>query len=138
MGDRIGPKRQLTSLLIDGIEGAMGLSDDDLYSFFDLPSTSTDDELRSAYRDLLLKYHPDRNPDAIESATRKTQEIINAYDQLKRRRKLHTSPEAELAQPSIQFVYKTPEISLELIASLKEELRNAWKAFNERQCVVDT
>jgi hypothetical protein len=111
----------------------MKFSVDELYRFFDLPSNSTDDELRSAYCEFLLKYHPDRNPDAIEFATRKTQEINNVYEQLKRQRKSDFSPEARPTRPINWTEAKPWKISLERIASLKKELRDAWNAFNERQ-----
>jgi hypothetical protein len=41
----------------------------------------TNEEIKKAFRNLILKYHPDKNPDD-PSATEKTREIICAYEAL--------------------------------------------------------
>jgi tetratricopeptide (TPR) repeat protein len=106
---------------------------DDLYSILNLPPASTDDQLRTAFCELLQKYHPDRNPDAIEMATRKTQEIIMAYSQLRDWRKRSLSSRADVSEINISFTVEAPGISLDLIASLKQEFHDAWNAFNKKQ-----
>jgi tetratricopeptide (TPR) repeat protein len=55
----------------------------ELYQTFSLSPDSSDDELRQAYRRILLLNHPDLNPRNIEEATRRTQEINEAYATLK-------------------------------------------------------
>lgn len=54
----------------------------DLYAIFGQTSQATDDQLRQAYRDLAMKFHPDRNPDD-PVAERKFREISQAYDILR-------------------------------------------------------
>ena len=58
-------------------------SSKELYQTFSLSPDCSDDELRQAYRRLLFLNHPDLNPRNIEEATRRTQEINEAYTTLK-------------------------------------------------------
>jgi tetratricopeptide (TPR) repeat protein len=58
-------------------------SSKELYHTFSLSPDCSDDELRQAYRRLLFINHPDLNPSNIEEATRRTQEINEAYTTLK-------------------------------------------------------
>ncbi|MBI2901178.1 MAG: molecular chaperone DnaJ [Planctomycetes bacterium] len=53
----------------------------DYYVVLGVARTATTDEIRKAYRNLALKYHPDRNPGDKE-AERKFKEISQAYDVL--------------------------------------------------------
>ncbi|MFV0431950.1 MAG: molecular chaperone DnaJ [Alphaproteobacteria bacterium] len=54
----------------------------DYYEILGVSKTADAKELKSAYRKLAMKYHPDRNPDD-KAAQEKFQEINNAYDVLK-------------------------------------------------------
>ena len=49
-------------------------------SILNLLGEPTNDEIKKAFRSLLLKYHPDINPDT--EAMERTKEIINAYEKL--------------------------------------------------------
>jgi molecular chaperone DnaJ len=51
----------------------------DYYELLGVARTASTDEIRSAYRKLALKYHPDRNPNDKE-CERKFKEISEAYD----------------------------------------------------------
>ena len=53
----------------------------DYYELLGIERKATADEIRSAYRKLALKYHPDRNPDDKE-AEAKFKSISEAYDVL--------------------------------------------------------
>src|ERR1044071_2264107 len=54
----------------------------DYYELLEVTRTATDGELKSAYRKLAMKWHPDRNPGNKECETR-FKEINEAYDVLK-------------------------------------------------------
>ncbi len=54
----------------------------DYYEILGVSKNADAKELKSAYRKLAMKYHPDKNPDDKEAVT-KFQEINNAYDVLK-------------------------------------------------------
>ena len=51
----------------------------DLYQILGVGKTATEAEIKSAYRKLARKYHPDLNKDD-KSAAEKFKEISNAYD----------------------------------------------------------
>lgn len=53
----------------------------DYYEILGVTKTSTADEIKSAYRKLAMKYHPDRNPDDKE-AEAKFKEATEAYEVL--------------------------------------------------------
>ena len=53
----------------------------DYYEILGVAKTATADEIKSAYRKLAMKYHPDRNPDNPE-AKEKFTEISEAYEVL--------------------------------------------------------
>lgn len=57
---------------------------EDAYKVFGIASTATDDEVRKAYRKLVLQYHPDKvahlGEEAKANATKKLQEINKARD----------------------------------------------------------
>ena len=54
----------------------------DYYSVLGVGKNATDAELKKAYRKLAVKWHPDKNPDNQEEATKKFKEISEAYDVL--------------------------------------------------------
>jgi len=52
------------------------------YETLSVSRTASDNEIKSAYRKLAMKWHPDRNP-GDKSAEAKFKEINEAYDVLK-------------------------------------------------------
>ncbi|HRN78042.1 MAG TPA: molecular chaperone DnaJ [Candidatus Dependentiae bacterium] len=61
----------------------------DYYDVLGVPRTASADEIKSAYRKLALKYHPDRNPDNKE-AEEKFKEAATAYETLSDDKKRRT------------------------------------------------
>jgi len=45
------------------------------YDVLGVPKGAQDAEIRKAFRKLALKWHPDKNPDILEEASKKFQEI---------------------------------------------------------------
>ena len=55
---------------------------DDPYKVLGVSRDASDEEIKTAYRRLAKKYHPDLNPGDAEAA-RKMQQVNAAYDQIK-------------------------------------------------------
>ncbi len=55
---------------------------DDPYKVLGVSPDASDEEIKRAYRNLVKKYHPDRNP-GDEEAARKIKQINAAYEQIK-------------------------------------------------------
>jgi molecular chaperone DnaJ len=51
----------------------------DFYEVLGVQRTSSEPEIKAAYRKLALQHHPDRNPDDADVATEKFKEITEAY-----------------------------------------------------------
>lgn len=62
--------------------GSVGDMGADYYGILGVGKSATDAELKKAYRKLAVKWHPDKNPDNQEEATKKFKEISEAYDVL--------------------------------------------------------
>ncbi|KAF2902895.1 hypothetical protein ILUMI_03287 [Ignelater luminosus] len=54
----------------------------DYYKVLEVPRGATNAEIKKAYRKLALKWHPDKNPNNLEEATKKFKEISEAYEVL--------------------------------------------------------
>eukprot|EP00980_Cylindrotheca_fusiformis_P015066 scaffold4157_cov136-Cylindrotheca_fusiformis.AAC.16 len=52
------------------------------YKILGVPRTASKKEIKKAYRDLALKWHPDKNPDNAEEAEKKFADIGEAYEVL--------------------------------------------------------
>jgi DnaJ family protein B protein 6 len=55
------------------------MSKRDYYAVLEIPNTSTDDQIKKAYRKLALKWHPDKNPNNVREAEEKFKEIGEAF-----------------------------------------------------------
>jgi curved DNA-binding protein CbpA len=53
--------------------------DTKLYDVLGVKTDASDSDLKKAYHKLSIKWHPDKNPDNKEEATKKFQEISEAY-----------------------------------------------------------
>jgi len=54
----------------------------DYYKTLGVERSADENELKKAYRKLAMKWHPDKNPDNKDAATKKFKEISEAYDVL--------------------------------------------------------
>ena len=54
----------------------------DYYQILGVSKNATQEEIKKAYRDLAMKYHPDRNPGKEKEANEKFKEINEAYEVL--------------------------------------------------------
>ena len=52
------------------------------YEILGINKTASESEIKTAYRRLAVKYHPDKNRDDPEKAKEKFQKIANAYEVL--------------------------------------------------------
>ena len=55
------------------------------HEVLEISQDATFEDVRKAYKRLCLQWHPDKNPDKIDEATKKMQEIGEAYSVLKKR-----------------------------------------------------
>ncbi|CAH1962741.1 unnamed protein product [Acanthoscelides obtectus] len=54
----------------------------DYYKVLEVPKSATTVEIKKAYRKLALKWHPDKNPENMDEATKKFKELSEAYEVL--------------------------------------------------------
>lgn len=73
----------------------------DYYSLLGVAKTASDSDIKSAYRKLAKKYHPDANPDNPEAET-KFKEISEAYETLKDPQKRAAYDQFGTADPRAQ------------------------------------
>ena len=52
------------------------------YNVLQVPKGASEAEIKKSYRKLAMKWHPDKNPDKVEEASKHFQEIGEAYDVL--------------------------------------------------------
>lgn len=66
---------------------------DAAYTILEISPSATDDEVRSAYRRMAMKYHPDRvstlGEDVQKAAEEKFKKVQDAYESIKKQRGLH-------------------------------------------------
>lgn len=115
----------------------------ELYDLFGVSPDCIDDELRRAYLFIVRQHHPDMNPDRVEIATAKTQELTKAYTELKKYRQSHTFFSTadhkvcsegwleKIVEKSFTFSFLFSGVDIEDIAQRKKSFRDAWNAFRQ-------
>lgn len=80
----LSPKPLLFAVVLYGILSAVcaAQSEPDYYKVLGVDKGATEKEIKSAYKKLAVKWHPDRNPDNQEKASQKFAEIAQAYEVL--------------------------------------------------------
>jgi len=110
-------------------------SPESLYKLFNLQADCLDEELRHAYHQLVLANHPDSNPENVDQATKKTQQINEAYSLLKEYRLNPDRPLFELSSDEIdefKIIFDFGKVNKKDIARRKSEFRIAWDAFYQQ------
>jgi curved DNA-binding protein CbpA len=101
----------------------------DYYSLLGIPTEATSEEVKSAFRRMALKYHPDRNPGSEEEAEVKFKEINEAYGVLgnmERRREYD-----RLRKGGQDFALSSEEIWVSIINDLQRAFTDSSLRFNE-------
>lgn len=70
----------LLLLLLGSPACALRSQDEDWYKVLGVPRTAEPAVIRSAYRKLILKWHPDKNPGKEEETAKQTSRLNNAYE----------------------------------------------------------
>jgi len=102
-----------------------------LYEHFEVAPNCSDPELRKAYRDLVSRTHPDRNPQDPE-ATQKTQYTIEAYEALKNHRARGASVESNFAQRFSFSVEASFAVNVAEVANVKARFKARWEAYRHQ------
>ena len=58
------------------------MSKRDYYEVLGVDKSASESEIKKAYRKMAIKYHPDKNPNDVELATQKFNEISEAFEVL--------------------------------------------------------
>ena len=74
-----------SSLFVFHFEVKMATAKKSYHEVLEISQDATFEDVRKAYKRLCLQWHPDKNPDKIDEATKKMQEIGEAYSVLKKR-----------------------------------------------------
>ena len=64
------------------------MSDKSYYEILEVSTNATEAEIKKAYRQLALKWHPDKNPNNLKEAEKRFKEISEAYEVLSDSKKL--------------------------------------------------
>ncbi len=64
---------------------------DKAYALLKISKSATDNEVKTAWKKMVLKSHPDKNPDNVEAATKLTVQLNEAYDIITNHRKASKS-----------------------------------------------
>jgi len=67
---------------------------DECYKILGIPNNSNIEEIKRAYRNLVLKYHPDKNLDNKVWATEKVKKINEAYEMLTKQKPAIEHPDS--------------------------------------------
>lgn len=88
--EAIGSTIGLTSADVSSIIAMFYREEDSSYAVLEIKPTATDDEVRTAYRRMAMKYHPDKvatlGPDVQKAAAEKFRQIQEAYETIKKKR----------------------------------------------------
>ena len=103
---------------------------DDLYKILGVQKNATQDEIKKAYRELALKYHPDKNP-GDSNAEEKFKTIQSAYDILgdSEKREIYDKSYASQENQNTNSAVSSGRNQKSYEESM-EELRRTWEEIN--------
>ncbi len=104
----------------------------DPYSILGVSRNASDDEIKTAYKNLVKKYHPDNYDDnnpLKELANEKMQEINSAYDEILRQRTSGSGSASSKDSSDYQYYYDTA--SSGIYKEIREDINN--RRFNDAE-----
>jgi DnaJ-class molecular chaperone len=116
----------------EGNEGRGGVKD--YYSLLGIPAEATSEEVKSAFRRMALKYHPDRNPGNEGEAEVKFKEINEAYGVLgnaEGRREYDCLRKGQFVHYRQNFVFSPEEIWVSIVSDLQRIFADSSLRFDE-------
>jgi curved DNA-binding protein CbpA len=105
------------------------------YEILEVYPAATQEEIDSAFKSMLFKYHPDHNPDKPDWAHEKTSEVVNAY-------KMLSNPQVRIAYNFMIFATlreKPAEITFNIFQGAdKKKYEEACGIFEEGVSIYET
>ena len=107
----------------------------DYYRIFGVNKDASAQDIKKAFRQLALRYHPDRNPDDVKEAEEKFKEINEAYevlsDEQKRRQYNHLLDWPAYSRRTI-IINDTPEdtADIDLVREMLQRLADIGLSFS--------
>ena len=103
----------------------------DYYNILEVPRNASASDIKKAYRKLALKWHPDKNPNCQDDATKKFKEISEAYEVLsdeKKRGIYDKYGKEDLAHPNkIRLIFVILLTEDEVEGTKSAQVRNALR-----------
>ena len=106
----------------------------DYYSLLGIPTGATSEEVKSAFRRMALKYHPDRNPGNEGEAEVKFKKINEAYGVLgnvERRREYDCLRKGQFVHFRQNSVFSPEEMRANIVSDLQRIFTDSCLRFDE-------
>lgn len=101
----------------------------DPYEVLGVPKTASEDEIKTAYRRLAKKYHPDLNP-GDPAAAQKMNEVNQAYDQIKNPQNWQQNQQNPYAQNPYGYYQQGQDPFEEFFRRAREQQENQQSGYH--------